>query len=621
MRYFNGKKIELLAPAGNFEIFKSILETGCDAIYFGGQRMNMRLIRKGFNFTDEELREAVQLAKAKGKATYITLNNLLEEDELDDLKAYLRLLEDIGPTGIIVQDLAVVKAVRELGLKLEVHASVMMNIHNLHMIKTLEAYDVKRVVLSRETTLAEAAVFHANTDIELEYFTHGDMCVTHGAQCYYSSMLFGMSSNRGKCLKPCRWWFDQEDGAQHFPLAVKDMSMITHLPEMIQAGITSFKIEGRMREAEFITSLIEQYAAVLDRYIADPMGYETQDAEAWVYENRKRDLSTAYAFGNPGVANINTRYEGTGKFYSTGRMFSTPTKEHGIQAEQTEKILNQLEHITSKSQSSASTQISVRVDDLAGARAAIQAGADRVYLSLDVFEPKRKFTLEDVRSVIKEKGHSEIFLGMPRMMDDLQMENLKAWVERLPELDGLLVTHLGGIHAFKNKGLKLIGDFSLNIFNHEAAEFYREAGLDAVTASIEMTATQLAQFVDRTEAVELIAFGNLTTMYMSHDLYKAHDLSDGRDLILKNEAGAYLVKRDVFGKCHLISQLKLNLAAVLHKLPVSSVRIEGALESPESLAQKIRQFKEVIASGSTPSISPLDVDNTPELYTYGSLIF
>ena len=127
--------------------------------------------------------------------------------------------------------------------------------------------------------------------------------------------------------------------------------------------------------------------------------------------------------------------------------------------------------------------------------------------------------------------------------------------------------------------------------------------------------------MDRTEAVELIAFGNLTTMYMSHDLYKAHDLSDGRDLILKNEAGAYLVKRDVFGKCHLISQLKLNLAAVIHKLPVSSVRIEGALESPESLAQKIRQFKEVRASGSTPSISPLDVDNTPELYTYGSLIF
>lgn len=430
--------------------------------------------------------------------------------------------------------------------------------------------------------------------------------------------------------------------------------MIAHLPEMIQAGITSFKIEGRMREAEFITTLINQYATVLDRYIADPLGYSSEDAETWIYENRKRDLSTAYAFGNPGATNINTRYEGTGKFYSTGRMFSTPTKEQAHQIEATERIktifaqnADPSKHTTATTVSSVDISapqrtygISVKVDDLVQAKAALQEGVDRIYLSLEVFEPKKKFTLEAVKDFMKSRGTTEIFLAMPRMMDDLQMENLKAWVRQLPDLDGLLVTHLGAIHPFRDSKLKLVGDFSLNVFNHEAAAFYKSEGLHEITPSIELNAQQLSQFLKKVDDVELVAFGRLSTMYMSHDLIKTHSVQEGHDLILKNEAGDYLVKRDVFGKCHLISQLRLNLRPVMENLSVSSIRIEGALETPEALVQWIRLFKSKLTEtsnsfepsdpsdpsdptdpfGSFDLSDPSDVNDT-ELYTYGSLIF
>ena len=449
MRAFGNKKIELLAPAGNFEIFKGIVDSKCDAIYFGGQRMNMRMIRKGYNFTDEELKEAIDLANEKGKATYVTVNNLLDYEEVEAADAYLGYLAEIKPTGIIVQDFAILERIKALNLDLEVHASVMMNVHNLEMIRALERHGVKRVVLSRETTLAEAHHYHTHSNVELEYFTHGDMCVAHGAQCYYSSMLFGMSSNRGKCLKPCRWWFDR-NGDRAFPLAVKDMSMIAHLPEMIHAGITSYKIEGRMREKEFIVDLINRYGDVFDRYIEDPIGYDYREQEAWIYENRKRDLSPAFAFGNPGIENINTRYEGTGKFYSTGKMFSTPTQESQIDQPQLDFMRS---IFTDKSEQPL--KISVRVEDMEQAKVALEEGVDRIYLAADVFEPKVPFTLADVLSLVqlKEKSKTELFVSLPKMMDEVQFDRYREWLGKCKGIDGLLITNLGALEAFKTLGL------------------------------------------------------------------------------------------------------------------------------------------------------------------------
>lgn len=592
MRFFNGKKIELLAPAGNFEIFKGIVESKCDAIYFGGQRMNMRMIRKGFNFTDEELKLAVGLAREKNKATYITVNNLLDADDIDALDAYLIFLNEIKPTGIIVQDMAVLSRANKLKLEIEIHASVMMNVHNIETIRALEEKGVNRVVLSRETTLAEASYFHQNSKVELEYFTHGDMCVAHGAQCYYSSMLFGMSSNRGKCLKPCRWWFDFE-GKRAYPLAVKDMSMIAHLPQMIHSGITSFKIEGRMREKEFIVDLINRYGDVIDRYIEDPIGYDYKAQEAWIFEHRKRDLSTAYAFGTPGLSNINERYEGTGKFYSTGKMFSTPTEESTVEVHQVENLKEIFSLKTTFNQ-----RLSARVEDIDQVNIALEEGVDRIYLAADVFEPKHPFTLEDVVEISKIKGKTELFIALPRMMDELQFEKYLVWLEKIKlsgvEIDGLLVTNLGAIRSFGNRGYKMVGDFSMNIFNQFSAEFYLEQGIDLVTPSIELPAKELKVLLDSGVPCEVITHGRLSTMYMSHDLYEAQNVSTDDTLVYENEGGKYLIKRDVHGKTHLLMQKHYSLLPIADRLSALSFRIEAQNETPETFRKIIKAHKAVI---------------------------
>lgn len=614
MRFFNGKKIELLAPAGNFDIFSGIVDSRCDAIYFGGQRMNMRMIRKGYNFSDQELKEAVDMARDKGKATYITLNNLLDSDEAEEVKEYLHFLSEIKPTSIIVQDAAVLHWAGSMNLNMEIHASVMMNAHNLETLKALESHGVSRVVLSREATLAEAAFLHAHSPLELEYFTHGDMCVAHGAQCYYCSMLFGMSSNRGKCLKPCRWWFDRE-GEPAYPLAVKDMCMIAHLPEMIQAGITSFKIEGRMREKDFIVQLINSYGEVLDRYIEDPLGYDFRDREKWIQENRKRDLSPGYAFGNPGISNLNTRYEGTGKFYSTGKMFSVPTPENPVNPSQEEYLKSLFPTRNTKK-----VRLSVRVDDLSQARAALEEGVDRIYLAADVFAPKKPFTLDEIKALNKEKGDTQLFVSTPRMMDEVQFDQYHQWLTRLPDIDGLLISNLGALRAFKNYGLHLVGDFPLNLFNGHAARFYLEEGLEEITPSLELPGEHLRRLLEEDLPMEIISHGRLTSMYMSHDLYAAEGIPPETDLILENEAGKYLVKRDVFGKNHLMMQRHYTLLPVVGCLGNANLRIEGQLETEDSLRRIIRAHLEAIL-GKADALEQLMEQLPDSGYTFGATRF
>ena len=471
---------------------------------------------------------------------------------------------------------------------LEIHASVMMNVHNLEMIKALEKHGVKRVVLSREATLAEAHYFHTHSNVELEYFTHGDMCVAHGAQCYYSSMLFGMSSNRGKCLKPCRWWFDRE-GTRSYPLAVKDMSMIAHLPEMIHAGITSYKIEGRMREKEFIVDLINRYGEVFDRYIDDPVGYDYKEQEAWIFENRKRDLSTAYAFGNPGAFNINERYEGTGKFYSTGKMFSTPTVESDVDANHIEGIKAIFNEDNTKT-----TKVSVRVEDMEQAVVALEEDVFRIYLAADVFEPKRPFTIQEIQTLVEMKGKTELFVTTPQMMDAVQFDRYDAWLSKLQGIDGLLVTNLGAIEAFKKLGLKMVGDYSLNLFNKHAAAFYLSEGLSELTPSIELPAQSLKALLEENAPFEVITHGRMAGMYMSHDLYEVHQVSVEDQLIFENEAGPTLIKRDVHGKCHFLMQKTMTFLPFINQFNNANVRIEAQLMTADALRMAIQAHKYAI---------------------------
>ena len=611
-RYFNGQEVELLAPVGNFDIFKKVIHSGADAVYLGGKIFNMRMHRKDFNFTNEELEEAVEIAHSLGKKIYITVNNLLSSDDLEQAEEYFKYLEKIGPDALIIQDMSVIKVIRDLGLNLNIHSSVMMNVHNFETIKVLEKLGVTRVVASRDIDLKTIKQFSVRTNMEFEYFVHGDMCVAHGAQCMYSGMLFGKSGSRGLCMKPCRWGYKiNKEGKEYnttFPLAVKDMYMYENIPELIEAGVVSFKIEGRMRDAEYLVDLINYYSDAIDRYIDDPILYNRRKHAKELFENRKRDFSTAYAFGNPGLSNINERYEGTGKFYSTGKVFSKPVDEFDIKNNRVTEI-KELLKVESKIDNKP--EIAVKVNNYEAALIAIEEGVERIYLSGEVFEPSLPFSKEEIISITSKKKKSKIYLGLPRMMyeDDFSKYNHLLRNNNLG-IDGLLVTNLGAINKFKDLGLELIGDYSLNIYNAISADFYKSQGLNVGALSCESPVSNTKEALLKSLLpLEIIVHGSPVVMYMSHDLYENTKVKDSVKeanrkyndknvlLLIDDKGNEHPVYRDNKGNNHMLLSKELCYMPILKELSnlgASIFRIEGCHYENEILRKVIIAYKEAI---------------------------
>ncbi|WP_194540723.1 U32 family peptidase [Paenibacillus sp. FSL W7-1279] len=646
-RYFNGKEVELLAPAGTFEIFKTVIDANCDAVYFGGPSLNMRMMRKGYNLSYEEVKEAVHLAHERGKRAYITVNNLMDEEDLEEAKRYFAFLNEIGPDAIIAQDLAVFPLIQEMNYtNIPVHSSVMMNVHNLEMIEAVKALGVSRIVASREMDLKTAEVLHTRSGMEFEYFVHGDMCTVHGANCLYSSMLFGNSSNRGRCMKPCRWDYRvKKDGYLYpteYPLAAKDMYMYEHIPELVKSGITSFKIEGRMRDIEFLLMVVNSYGDAIDRYITDPLGFNREDGADTLHKNRKRDFTTAYAFGKPGLAFINRRYEGTGKFYSSGKVFSTPTAEREMKEERVLQVKESLRHAKREQPCTSIPQITVHVNSVEQARAAIEEGADVIYLTGDVFQPDRPFGREDIEALTADKGNAEMILGMPRMMNELHMEQYHHFLaegkqHKFYGLDGLLASNIGAMHKFQSLGLPMIADFSLNIYNHMAASFYQKHfGISRVIPSLELQLHDLTKLLRHPEIpLEVIVHGSPIVMYLEHDLYanaaefepiaeEDNRFVDNRHLVLLTDKGENPVYRDAAGRNHLALAKELCFMPFLkelHEAGVNHFRIEGKTYTTEQLRGLVRIYRQ--AALNLDSCGRLYQDMTPIYagYTLGSLQF
>lgn len=611
-RYFNNQEVELLAPAGNFEIFKMVIQSGADAVYLGGKILNMRLHRKTFNFTNEELEEAIHMAHSLGKKIYITVNNLLSSDDLLEVEEYLKYLDQIQPDAIIVQDMSIIHLVQTLGLNLNIHASVMMNVHNLETIKKLRELGVTRVVTSRDIELSTVKLFSAQTDMEFEYFVHGDMCVAHGSQCTYSGILFGKSGSRGLCMKPCRWGYKtNKDNQQYnttFPMAVKDMYMYENIPELIEAGVVSFKIEGRMRDAEYLVDLINSYSDAIDRYIKDPIFYDRQKDSKKLYENRKRDFSTAYAFGKPGLSNINERYEGTGKFYSTGKVFSKPVHEADITDERVEEVKAILKV---EDKPASAPQLSVKVNNYQAALIAIEEGVDYIYLSGEVYQPNLPFSVTEIMELTSRKNNSKIYLGLPTMMyeDDFSRYSHLLKNNELG-IDGLLVTNLGSISKYQDLGLQMRGDHALNIYNAISANFYHQLGLVSGTISNESPVKNTKDLVlNTTLPIEMVVHGSPVVMYMSHDLYEntkvmspsqtiERKYQNAQPLLLIDDRGnEHPVYRDNKGNNHMLLTKELchlPLLKELNELGVDCFRIEGCHYDVETLRYLIKNYKKAL---------------------------
>lgn len=638
-RVFNGKKIELLAPSGTMETFKKMLKANCDAIYIGGKSFSMRMMRQGYNFSDEEVSEAVKMARDVNKKVYITVNNLINDNEIAEVTEYLHFLEGINADGIIIQDLGILQICKEQNMnRFEIHSSVMMNVHNIETVKVLKNYGVSKITLSREMDLKTAKSLQNQTNIETEYFIHGDMCTVNGANCYYSSIVFGNSSNRGRCFKPCRWSYRvKKDGVEYpteYPLAAKDMCMYEYIPELIEACITSFKIEGRMRDTDFIINLVNIYGNAIDRYIYEPIGFDRKKDMNELFENRTRDFTTAYAFSKPGLDYINTRYEGTGKFSSTGKVFSTPSEE----PELTEDIIDaaQARLNENSTEFTGKNKLSVKVNNYHQAKLCIESGVDRIYLPTEVFLPDQFISKEQLEELNNTKGNACLYLDLPQMMNELQFDMIDQYLNQWGHFfDGLLVASLGSVNKYKHK-YKLIANYNLNIYNSQAVKFYHNSGVDEFTVSIESKINELSDFMKTCEApVELIVHGPLKVMYTDHNLYEnvsafeAVERSDNKYidnniLVLMTDKGENPVYLDQNSRNHIFMAKELCLLPILgsfnFKIPVS-FRIEGQTYTPEELKSIITIYQSAIADKSRCRDLFFTIKSFRAGFTLGALSF
>lgn len=286
------KKPELLAPAGNLEKLKTAIIYGADAVFVGGKEFSLRSAAS--NFSLEDIQEAVAFANDYGARIHVTCNIILHEDNLEGLREYLKQLDDIGVTAVIVADPYIMTIVKEMGLSLEVHVSTQMSVMNTSAINFFKDMGCERVVLARETSFADLKTIRQECpDIELEYFIHGAMCVNYSGRCMLSNYFSRRDANRGGCSQSCRWYYDiydqkgqvnEVDGLK-FSMSSKDMCLIDHIGELIDLGVDSFKIEGRMKSLHYIATVVSTYRKFIDDYC--------ENKEKVLSLNYKKELNKA----------------------------------------------------------------------------------------------------------------------------------------------------------------------------------------------------------------------------------------------------------------------------------------------------------------------------------------
>lgn len=304
------RQIELLAPAGSYEIFSAVLKAGADAVYLGGSRFGARAYAN--NFSAEELRRAIDEAHIHGRQLYLTVNTLFKEEELEgELYEYLLPYYEQGLDAVIVQDIGAIRFIREAFPGLDIHTSTQMTVANRYGAEFMKELGANRVVTAREMSLEEIRDIHEHVEVEIESFVHGALCYCYSGQCLLSSMLGGRSGNRGRCAQPCRLPYEVCDGKrkavsdikgrklkENYILSPKDMCTIELLPELVESGVYSFKIEGRMKQAEYAAGVVSVYRSYVDKYLVDLERFGDAVRAKENYRVSKEDNRKLFDFGN-----------------------------------------------------------------------------------------------------------------------------------------------------------------------------------------------------------------------------------------------------------------------------------------------------------------------------------
>lgn len=308
------RKVELLVPAGSLEVLKVAVTFGADAVYIGGEVFGLRA--KAHNFSLEEMKEGIDFAHASGVKVYVTANILAHNDDLDEVRKYLKELGEIKPDALIISDPGIFTIAKEVLPDMEIHISTQANNTNYGTYNFWHRLGAKRVVSARELSLKEIADIRKNIpeDMEIETFVHGAMCISYSGRCLLSNFMVGRDANRGECTHPCRWKYsvmEEKRPGEYFPVYEnergtfifnsKDLCMIEHIPELIEAGIDSFKIEGRMKTALYVATVARTYRKAIDDYMESPEKYK--ENMHWYLDQISdctyRQFTTGFFFGKP----------------------------------------------------------------------------------------------------------------------------------------------------------------------------------------------------------------------------------------------------------------------------------------------------------------------------------
>ena len=304
------KKIELLAPAGDLNKLKTAIDYGADAVYLGGSSFGLRKASK--NFSIEEIREGVEYAHERGAHVHVTLNIVPHNNDIIGIEEYAKELEDAGVDAVIISDPGMFSLVKAAAPKLDIHISTQGSVTNSQTVNFWKAQGAKRVVLARELSLEEIREIEKNTEgIEIETFCHGAMCMSYSGRCLLSNYMTGRDANMGDCAQPCRSKYhrvEEKRPGEYFPIEEhdegtfimnsKDLCMIEHIDEMIEAGIASLKIEGRVKSEYYLATVIRSYRMAIDAYYRDPENYKYDPS--LLEEIKKvshRDFTTGFFFG------------------------------------------------------------------------------------------------------------------------------------------------------------------------------------------------------------------------------------------------------------------------------------------------------------------------------------
>lgn len=615
-----GNRIELLAPAGQMESLRAVVEAGCDAVYLGGKSFNMRMLRSAFNFSDQELSEARAYTTGAGVKMYVTVNNLYSDASLTGLESYLVFLQDLGADALIVQDLAVVKMHRDMNLSIPLHASVQMGINNLESVRLLEDLGFERVILSKNLSLDEIRFIKDNSSIGIEYFVHGDLCVSHTGQCYMSSFAFGESGNQGRCRKPCRWPYrlagpgmdsghvsDNGSGQDYkFYLAHNDLCLYPKLKELIDSGVTSLKIEGRMREAEYVSFLVRTYRRGLDALVEGGTSWERVRDEGIqvLQERRVRDFTGGSVSGCPAPDSIGLDGRREPRFFSK----ATPIRaldQKDYDQEEGRRLLSV--------QAARPLALQVKLGSFAGLERILEAGARQLVFDWGShFEESKELSVEEMLAAgdMCRQYEAALILEMPRLGHRFDYARLDAFANilRLSGISRVIVHDPGMLRHIAGWGLEIQGGYGLNISNQAAARFWMDMGLAMADLSLELKIPEMDFAAGFNSG--LVVHGPLCGLIA--DIWPGSEAGKARGAEASPEAGGlidelgqlYPLRRDAAGRAYLHYAGDLCLFPWLPELAgrgIKYVRIAGEMYDEAHLARLVEIYRgalDELATGS-----------------------